>query len=410
VGRSDGVLPALWSLRRDVTTSALAHLPTLAKEKGLLAGHLRAIGLPNDATSDEWVDAARAIAKVRPLTRAVAFEDRTMGHALAISQALGLPGHSPHTVHNVHNKALLRQRLRDAGVQDVPFAVAESPDHVVEFGERIGWPVVVKPVQGSGSYGVTLVRDSTAAKDAFRHAAAPRTQSRGGVLVEKYLTGQLFVLELFSEHGDHETVAVNEYFTEPPHMVISGFAVPHTAAADVCRAVSDHTVAALRALGVRNGPTHVEVMMTADGPRVIEAHLRTGGDDLPLHVRQVTGIDIERLWARQLLGETVLPKLRRRLAQPIPPAATALAFVTPRRQGVLRKVDGVAEAMAVPGVVLVKQLVKPGARVRELTGFDRRAVVVKADLSDPTRALAAAREGAAKLRFDVVTPQSGLAP
>lgn len=401
VGRTDGVLPQLWSLSPTATTSLLTHLSSLVRERGL-GEHHRVVGLADDAPGEQWIEMARAIGKERPLTRVVGFDDRSIPHAQAISAALGLPGHLAETVRNVYNKAAFRRCLRDAGVQDVPHVIAQTPADVIEFGDRVGWPVIAKPTRGSGSYGVTMVLGADEAAAAFRHAAAQRSYGKGGVLVEARLIGRQFALEVFSEDGEHQAVAVNDYFTEPPHMVISGFALPHTASPEVESAIVDHTYAALRALRVKNGPTHVEAMMTADGPRLIEAHLRTGGDDLPILVQQVTGIDIERVWARQILGERVLPRLRARLAQRPRNRATAVAFATPATLGVLRGLDGVADAMAVPGVVEVRELLQAGDRVRSLTGFDRRVAVVKADHEESTQALTAARAGAQRLRFDVV--------
>jgi len=405
VGRGDDPIALLWALRAEATASMLAFHSALSSKRDL-SGYERVIALRDDASADEWIAMAAAVSDVSPVTRVVAFEDRAVELAATIAAALDLPGHDPVTARNVHNKTAFRECLRAAGVQDIPSVVAETPDDIVGFAARHGWPVVVKPNQGEGSYGVTVVQDAGGAAAAFAHARASRRQTRGNVLIEAFLSGPQFGLEIFSEEGERAAVAFSQCFTTWPHRVIVGHVLPPPASPEDQAAMVAHTVAALDALGVRDGPSHVEVIMTARGPLLVEAHLRTPGDALPSLVKQVHGIDIDRLWARQLAGERILPRLRRRLADPTRhDGATALAFATPPPGGTLRGMSGIEDAWAVPGVVAVTQLLPDGTRIERLTGTEARAAVVKADRPEPADAVRAAQEGARRLRFDLEADQ-----
>ncbi|MER8096114.1 hypothetical protein [Streptomyces goshikiensis] len=64
------------------------------------------------------------------------------------------------------------------------------------------------------------------------------------------------------------------------------------------------------ALGIEFRPTQTEVILTSRGPRIIETHLRTGGDELWNMVTDATGVDLIESQLRQVLGEKVLPGIR----------------------------------------------------------------------------------------------------
>ena len=51
--------------------------------------------------------------------------------------------------------------------------------------------------------------------------------------------------------------------------------------------------------------SHTEVIVTAEGPRIVGTHVRLGGDSIPELIQLVSGVDLEELWIRQTLGESV---------------------------------------------------------------------------------------------------------
>jgi biotin carboxylase len=115
------------------------------------------------------------------------------------------------------------------------------------------------------------------------------------------------------------------------------------------------TTAALTALGVRHGITHTEVKLTPGGPRIIEVNGRLGGYVAEL-VRRARGFDLVRAALTVALG---------RPGDPPPTAYRRHAFqffLTPPMDAVtLRRLDGIDELGAVPGIHLVEVLVEPGA-------------------------------------------------
>lgn len=399
VGRCGDLPIRLWQHEGGTVTSVLTTPGELSSLVGL-GEHETVATLAQRAPVGDWVALARAIDLVRPVTAVVACEDRWMTRTAAINDALGLGGHSEATVRAAHHKPAWRDRLRTAGVEDVPSAVATSVADVVEFGDTHGWPVIVKPSSGTGSLGVSRVDEPAHAAAAFERGTIAGTS----VLVERYLVGTHLVVETWSEGGEHELVTITRDYVIPPRMVCAGYVLPAPLPPAETEAVVAHVFAALTAIGVRNGPAATEVRITADGPRTMECQLRIDGDDMALLAHDVLGTDQLDLWARQLAGQRILPRLRHQLSRAAEaPVHHAIWWAYPDVDGILRGVDGVEEARAMPSVVRVQVTREPGSRVERLSHAESRVVQIRAAHPDPDEALRIARSAASKIRFVVDT-------
>jgi biotin carboxylase len=397
----------LYQLSLTTTTSLMVRSRDLATQHGL-AEHQFAIGVGNGARVEDWVAIAESIDRVRPVHHVVAMNDTVMTEAATIRAALGVAGQPAPTVRAVHDKAELRRQLAEAGVETVPFALISTYDDVRAFGETHGWPVVVKPTHGAGSVGVTKVDRPSEVEDALAFARLPTVMSTGEAMVEKCLSGPLLGVDAFSEDGEHEIVMVYAEHAAHPRPYITSIVGP-VPMDETWRACAEKVVRTLTALGVRNGPTHWELMFTDDGPLLIEGHLREGGDCVSDLIRAALGVDVHELWARQLLGQPVLPRLRRRLDRGRSrPRAAAVRFVGTEVGGELVAVDGLDEVRAAPGVTEVRLLVQPGSTVRPLAGSPDRCAHVIATGATPAQAMETAAAAAAGLRF--VVADRGAAP
>ncbi|WP_320069466.1 hypothetical protein [Micromonospora sp. RTGN7] len=154
-------------------------------------------------------------------------------------------------------------------------------------------------------------------------------------------------------------------------------------------------------LGVEFGATHTEVVLTADGPRVIETHVRMGGDEIPALAHDATGVELAEYVVRQTVGEEVLPQLRTSLAAAPAGRSSAIWFAAAPAAGVLTAVEGTELAAEVPGVTEVRLLVEPGAKLAALASSDDRIAYARAVSDSPGAALAAARQAVELLEFQI---------
>ncbi|MDG9711940.1 ATP-grasp domain-containing protein [Streptomyces sp. DH10] len=366
-----------------------------------LAEYERVLGCRADASDEEWIQLAKEIDRVRPLTSVVAFGELDQDRAAAIGQALGLTAHSVETVHRVQDKQAMRRRLRETGVDPTPAATVAGPEQIREFLDRHGGPLIVKPVQGAGSVGVTVVRDTASPAEIVRayEAAAAEFMGvpRAGVVVERFHDGPQFSVEALSEDGEHHVLAVVRKFYEPVGFVELGHVVPAGLPEADEAAVTDFVRRALDALGVTRGPTHTEIVLTADGPRMIETHLRPAGDEIPDLVHEATGVDLLRYTARQALGEAVLGELRAETAARTPDRYAAIWFTLP---------DGGGELLEIrlPADGTVHALLEPGDDIAFPANSDSRVAAARARAATSDEAVRTARRAAEGVRAVVAAP------
>lgn len=142
----------------------------------------------------------------------------------------------------------------------------------------------------------------------------------------------------------------------------------------------------------------------ASAPRV----LRYAGDRITSLVDDVTGVDLRQCAARQALGQRVLGEVREAV-RVAPSRASAIWFASPDAPGVLRVIEGAAEAARVPGVTEVATLLSPGDRTAPLRSTFDRGVYVRAVADTAENARAAAAAGAPKIMFVVESRHSSTA-
>jgi biotin carboxylase len=385
---------------QDVQTSLLCRT-SVAGRLTDLTGYRRIVVLAVDSPPEDWVAFARTVHERHPVTAVGAFGELDQDHAARVAEALGLPTNSSATVALVHDKALMRERLRAAGVDDTPAEVVDSAAGIAAFAERHGFPLIAKPVRGAGSTHIARVESAADVEPAFRRAGAGKSEwASGSVLVEPLLPGPQISVEAFSEEGRHVVVAMTAKSSEPDHLVELGHVCPAPLDEETTAAVTALVTGMLDALGVAFGPTHTEVVLTPGGPRPIETHLRLAGDQIPALVRDATGVDLQACVARQTLGHRVLDGIRTTLRAGRG-TASAIWYAAPDTAGELRSIEGLAEAEALDGVTEVKAVLSPGATTAPLRSTFDRGAYARATGETAKEALDTAADAASRISFVV---------
>lgn len=205
--------------------------------------------------------------------------------------ALRLPG--PRLdVDCFRDKSLMRQRLAAAGLRTPAFAVTDDPQAAARWAKEAGGPVVVKPVDYAGSSGVLEVAVGQDAGPAAELAIGKSFSGR--CVVEELLEGPEVSIESVTWPGRrHVTYAVTGKHTSArPYFVETGHVVPAELDAATRDGVVSTVHAALDAFGMERGASHAEIILTADGPVVVEIAGRLGGDLIPVLVHEATGVDL----------------------------------------------------------------------------------------------------------------------
>jgi biotin carboxylase len=356
----------------------------------------RILLLRDDAPLSEWHGMALTVNAAEPVTHIGAVGEYCQDIAAEVGKALGIPTYHPETVRLVHDKYVMRGRLFEQGLEAMAFATVTSPTELREFADGHGYPCIVKPRRGTASSGVSVLRTADASGEAFAKAAAASGGS--GVIVEAFLEGPQYSVEAFSEGGHHVILAVTRKYSDPLSLVELGHVLPAPLEAAQQAVIAAYITDALNALGVDFGPTHSEIVLTADGPRLIETHLRPGGDEIWKMAAAALGVDLDDFLVRQCLGEQVLPDLRAALADPgRATRSEAIWFAGPPSGGALVEVAG-AEGPH-PGGVVVDVRGGSGTELRGLESSYSRIARARAHADRPEAALTLAQEAIGRLRI-----------
>lgn len=210
---------------------------------------------------------------------------------------LGLPGHDLEAVKALTNKGRFRELLRRERLQDLPVQRVLQPDedaHRAEVGAA-DLPLIVKPLDSSGSKGVTRVNELAALPEAVQ--AARRLSRTGCVLVESFMqkTGFQICGDGFFQDGALAFVAYgNGHFHEDSgHLVPFAETFPSLHPPAMLEAVSARLQTILRLVGFGTGAFNLDVIVDAHGqPFVIEIGPRNGGNFIPQAIGAWTGVDL----------------------------------------------------------------------------------------------------------------------
>jgi len=327
-----------------------------------------------------------------PIDALGGFNELTQHLAAEVAAALGLPYHSPAVIRRTRDKAEMRRTLQAAGVDSTAARLVHDGNEVAAFGEDYGFPIVLKPVDGRASSGVSIIRSHAeipAAIAWFEQGAAGQQ-----MLAEQFLAGEEWSVESFSEGGQHHIICVTQKFKDPQTSVETGHCLPAPVTKDVRSCLEAFVHAVLNAIGLENGPSHTEVILTADGPRLVETHARLGGDNIVDLIALTSGVDLDLLWIRQVAGEQVLHEVPGTINR-----WAAIAYATPRAVGTLERIEGLSDAREKAGIVRVNLLQEPGTYLRGASDSFGRGASAIALADDPAEAINQARAAVQSLTF-----------
>ncbi|MEU7058200.1 ATP-grasp domain-containing protein [Streptomyces sp. NPDC046197] len=261
--------------------------------------------------------------------------------AAAVAAKLGVAGPQPLGAGIARDKAVARAALASARVPDIRWGVKSAHDD--DLDSPIGYPCIVKPVDGASSWDVVLAQDVHAVRDvAARHLQrvyGRRVRPQHKLLFEEVLVGPLLSAEGFIDSREVRIIGYSDrVLSVPPRFV--ELAVRF--AADLPFDGADLYVAeTLAALEYDFGAFHLEFILTSDGPRLVELNPRFVGAGVQQAIKELTGVPPAELLMAKLTGSPV--------PQFACEGAVTELYLTAPSSGRLRGVRGLDEAVAIKG-------------------------------------------------------------
>lgn len=207
-----------------------------------------------------------------------------------VAGKMGLTCNPMSAVEASTNKHLMR-RCFEANGDPSPLSIMISSADELD-GLNLTYPVIVKPVDRSGSRGITKLDNPSGLKEAVDNAIEQGFEKKA--LVEEYATGQEYSVEYYSWQGEHHFLALTlKYTTGAPGFIETGHLEPAPVNESTLSDVKKVVEHALTSLGIKNGASHSELKIAEDGTiKIIEIGGRMGGDNIGASlVNLSTGFD-----------------------------------------------------------------------------------------------------------------------
>ena len=298
---------------------AMQQIPIIreAKEMGLYVitcdylpenpGHALADEYHNVSTTD--MEGVLALARRLSIDGIIAYaSDPAAPTAAYVAEKMGLPGNPYESVKLLTEKDLFRQFLKEHGFNCPEARGYRTYEEAAADIGRFRFPVMVKPVDSSGSKGVVKIFTPGELEDAVEEALS---YSRGG----RFIIEEFLVKKGYQVSGDGFSVDGKLVFTSYGNELYSGAGGtreyvalgefwPSLLTAEQKAKVDGELQRLITALGMRTCAYNIEVILDGnDTPYVLELGPRNGGSYIPQLIRYATGVDLVRYTILGAIGE-----------------------------------------------------------------------------------------------------------
>lgn len=291
-------------------------------------------------------DESALLAELRPvadrlrLDRILCLWEPVMIAAARLREALDVPGMTVEETVPFRDKEVMKRRLDAAGIRTPRHGNATTGAEVRTHAERIGYPLIVKPIAGAGSrdtYKVEGAQDLERVIGLVRHVPE--------VSVEEFVDGEDYTFDTVTVDG--EVKYFNIAFYRPRALVSREH--HWISQQTICRRDVDgrHVAqgremgfAVLKALGFRTGFTHMEWYRKPDGEAVFgEIACRAPGVRTVDLMNYACDLDLFTGWAEaECHGRFSQPVVRK--------YHSAGVFKRANGDGVIRRIEGLDRILA----------------------------------------------------------------
>jgi biotin carboxylase len=265
-------------------------------------------------------------------------------------EKFGVKGTSAKTAELFRDKATMKDALRAAGLPVAKHKLVTSEADARAFAAEVGFPMVLKPPAGMGAKATFRVTSEENLLDAVR---GMRVNASSPVLAEEFLRGREFSMETVTIGGKPKVHSISHYMPSCLEVLENPWIqwvcmLPRELDEPVYEKARKMGFAAIEALGLDDGMTHMEWFERPDGTLAIgEIAQRPPGANISRMTGLVHGIDPYRAWARAVVdGELDAPWERK--------FAVGCAFLRGMGQGRIAGVTGVHEANEAVGNLIVE--------------------------------------------------------
>ncbi len=339
-----------------------------------------------------YLTAVRRIHTHTPIDASiVTYESYVVPDAL-IAAELGLPGMSEGAAHACTDKEIMRGKFALSPEKVSPdFHVVTSPESLTNFANNHDFPLILKPANLSKSLLVTknnsldelLVNYTKAtqlAQTTYQKYAPNNTPK---FIVEEFLEGSIHSVDAFVDASGQPHVLDNVVDYQTGHDI--GFddnfhysrLLPSKLSPQDVLAIRHTAELGCKLLGMTSSPAHIEIILTKNGPRIVEIGARNGGYRERMHAL-ANGIDITANALALCLDQPldISPKKN---------DSVGVFELFPKTPGIFQGIAHEDRLRALPSYYYMSTKAAPGQFVGKAADGHKMCAVVILASSDPTQ-------------------------
>jgi len=269
-----------------------------------------------------------------PIDRLIVFSESLQDLAAKLREEFDIPGKWTEENRLGRDKLVMKNKVAAAGLRTPRYtSVADNEvDRAVAFANDVGYPLILKPINGQSSHGVRKIDNEAQLR--VEVAALP-TEGRWDL--EEYIAGALLHIDGLVDPQGKVTLAVpSRYFNTCLDFTLGAplGAIMLEPGTPLHERVTSFSVQCIEAIGLKACPFHLEVFhSTSDELVFLEVGARVGGADVPSVMHQATGINLFGEWVNMSMGQ------RATLSAPVTSIGAWLMF--PRPEGLPLRVESV---------------------------------------------------------------------
>ena len=280
--------------------------------------------------------------------------------AARLRERSGMPGMSVNTVRGFRDKELMKQRMRAAGLRVPRSQRVHTAADAWAAAEEIGYPLVMKPIAGAGCTDTFKV-DSAAELERTLPLLGGLTQAS----CEEYIDGEEFTFDTLCIRGKAVTENVTQYLPKPLEAASTEWVSPIAISIrDLAQPKLAGGIAlgraALDALGMGDGFTHMEWYLTPSGEAVFgEIACRPGGAGIVDQMNYTCDVDLFREWARVAVHGYFEASTTRKYN-------VGMIFKRARGWGTITRIEGLRDWLHACGSWVIEEAIsRPGTPRRD---------------------------------------------
>ncbi|MFW5804587.1 MAG: ATP-grasp domain-containing protein, partial [bacterium] len=278
--------------------------------------------------------------------------DKPLVMMARIAEKYGFSFISTKTATDSTNKYLMKKVFKSTGITCAKGKLVKNANDIESF------PVILKPLDNSGSRGVYYCENIEQAKNLIEQAF--EFTNNDYLLAEEVIGGDEYSVE--SVHFDYKTEVIQitkKITSEWPYNVELGHTQPAMLNQETEEEIFKIIVKVSKALGFNNCVSHTELKINNGELIIIETSPRLGGDFITSHLTPLsTGVNIEQAQIKMAIGEKPNIKKTKNKASGI--------FYFNFGEGIVEKIIDNSDKSKYHEIVEVKNSIKIGQRLNRI--------------------------------------------